>query len=75
MPQKNCRAVQWVLWCVAASLLAGCSLITPDWTPRRRQAANECPFEYMHYCTTSNWGTRCGCMAKQDMEKVLRSRQ
>jgi hypothetical protein len=71
MRQKNCRVAQWVLCCVAASLLAGCSMLTPDWTPRKRQA-DDCPFEYLHYCTHTNWGTRCGCVAKQEMEKILR---
>ena len=50
-----------LLCCTAALLLAAC--ITPDWTPRKRAAA-ECPNEYLHYC-----------MPKQEMERILRSHQ
>lgn len=73
MPKTNCRAAGWLLGCTAALLLPACG-ITPDWTPRKRVAA-ECPHDSLHYCTHSNWGTRCGCMSKQEMEKVLRSHQ
>lgn len=62
-----------LLCCANALLLAACA-ITPDWTPRKGAAA-QCPNEYLHYCTHSNWGTRCGCMPKQEMEKILRSHQ
>ena len=62
------KPARWLLCCPAALLLAAC--ITPDWTPLPRAKA-ECPHEYLHYCTRSNWGTRCGCMPKQDMERVL----
>jgi hypothetical protein len=59
-----------VLCSAAALLLVACG-ITPDWTPRKRAAA-ECPFDYMHYCRHSNYGTQCGCVPREEMEKVLR---
>jgi hypothetical protein len=73
MLQRNRRTAKWLLCCAAVSLSAACA-ITPDWTPRKRAAA-ECPNDYLHYCTHSNSGTRCGCMPKQEMERILRSRQ
>jgi hypothetical protein len=57
--------------CGAAALLQVACGITPDWTARKRAAA-ECPFNYMHYCRHSNYGKECGCVSKQEMEKVLR---
>jgi len=70
MMKTPSRAAASLLLCCLAALLATACGITPDWTSRKRAAA-ECPFDYMHYCTQSNWGKRCGCMSKQDMEKVL----
>lgn len=63
MSNTNSRAARWLLCCTVALLVAACG-ITPDWTPRKRVAA-ECPYDYLHYCTHSNWGTRCGCMSKK----------
>ena len=62
-----------LLLCCAAALLATACAITPDWTPRKRAAA-ECPNDYLHYCVRGNYGPRCGCMPKQEMEAILRSR-
>jgi len=39
--------------CGAAALLQVACGITPDWTSRKRAAA-ECPLDYMHYCRHSN---------------------
>ena len=74
MLERNRGTAKWLLCCAAALLLAAC-VITPEWTPRRRAAAQECPNDYLHYCTHSNSGTRCGCMPRQEMERILRSRQ
>ena len=66
------RAAEWLL-CSGVVLLSSACGITPDWTPRKGAAA-ECPNDYLHYCTHTNYGKRCGCMSKQEMEKVMRGR-
>ena len=69
MTKRYARAARCVLCCAAALLSSAC--MTPDWTSHKRAAA-ECPNDYLHYCTHDNYGKRCGCMPKQEMEKVLR---
>jgi hypothetical protein len=69
----NRRTAGRLLYCVAALLLSACAM-TPEWTPRRRTAA-ECPNGYLRYCTHSNSGTKCGCVLKREMEAILRDRQ
>jgi hypothetical protein len=71
MLKGNHRTARWLLCCVVASLSTACA-ITPDWTPRKRAAA-ECPNDDLQYCMQKNSGTRCGCMPKQEMEAILRS--
>jgi len=68
MPRIN-RAAK--VLCGAAALLQVACGITPDWTSRKRAAA-ECPSGYLHSCRHSNYGKQCGCVSKQEMEKVLR---
>ena len=72
MLRRSPRAANWLLCCAAVLLSSACA-ITPDWTGRKR-AAQECPNDYLHFCRHSNYGKECGCMPKQEMEKVLRGR-
>jgi hypothetical protein len=72
MLERRHRAAKGLLYCAAALLLGACA-ITPDWTPRKRAAA-DCPNGYLHYCRHSNSGTKCGCVLSQEMEAILRSR-
>ncbi len=73
MVKGTSGTTKWPLCCVVALLSAGCAM-TPDWAPRKRATA-QCPKDYLHYCTHSNSGTRCGCMPRQEMEAILRNRQ
>ena len=72
MLQRNYRAARWLLCCTAVLTLAGCSLMTPDWTPRR-VSASECPTNTMHACVIDNYGKRCGCASKQSVEVIAGS--
>jgi hypothetical protein len=64
--------VNGLLCCAAVLTMAGCSLITPEWHPRRASAA-ECPDNQMHACVIDNYGKRCGCARKDDVEAVTGS--
>ena len=66
--------VKWLLCCAAVLTLAGCSLMTPEWHPRRA-SASECPDYSMHSCVIDNYGKRCGCVSKQSVEAMVRSHQ
>jgi hypothetical protein len=73
MLKANWCATRWLLCCAVAPVLVGCTMMTPEWHPRRA-SASECQGDLMHYCVIDNYGKRCGCTPKQDMEAVLRSR-
>ena len=64
----------WLLCGAAVLTLAGCSVITPDWHPRRA-SASECPDQRMQACVIDNYGKRCGCVRKGDVDAMARSHQ
>jgi hypothetical protein len=64
--------VNRLLCCAAVLTMAGCSLITPEWHPRRAAAA-ECADNQMQACVIDNYGKRCGCARKSDVEAMTRS--
>jgi hypothetical protein len=72
MFKRNCPAAAGLLCCAAVLTLAGCSLMTPEWHPRRA-SASECPMEQMHACVIDNYGKRCGCASKRSVEVIAGS--
>jgi hypothetical protein len=64
--------VRSALCCAALLTLVGCTLLTPDWTPRRASASG-CAEKSMHACVIDNYGKRCGCTSKESVEAILRS--
>jgi len=73
MVKNNCRAASSLLCCAAVLTLVGCTMITPEWRPRR--AAAECRADSMEYCVIDNYGKRCSCAPNQSVEAVLRRPQ
>jgi hypothetical protein len=67
----GCR---WLLYGAALLPLIGCTLLTPEWHPRRA-SASDCPAYAMQYCVIDNYGKRCGCAPTQNVEAIARSRQ
>jgi len=74
MLERNCRTPRWLLCCALVPMLAGCTMLTPEWHPRRA-SASQCPENTMHSCVIDNYGKRCGCVAKGEVEAILRSRR
>ena len=74
MSTMNYRAASRLMCCAAVLTLAGCTLLTPEWHPRR-QAEAGCAEDAMQYCVINNYGKRCECSSRQSVEAVLRSHQ
>jgi hypothetical protein len=72
MFKRSCQAAKWLLGCAAVVTLAGCSMLTPEWHPRR-VAGSECPADAMNYCVINNYGKRCSCMRRESVEAMTRS--
>jgi hypothetical protein len=72
MLQANYRAAEWLLCCAAVLTFAGCSVLTPEWRPGRA-SASDCPAYAMNYCVIDNYGKRCGCARKSDVEAMTGS--
>ena len=66
MLKRTFRTVSWLLCCAAAPTLVGCTLLTPEWHPRRA-FASECHAYSMQYCVIDNYGKRCGCASTQSV--------
>jgi hypothetical protein len=60
MLKMNRGLVGWPLCCAVVLTLAGCSMLTPEWHPRRA-SASVCPDYSMEMCVIDNYGKRCGC--------------
>jgi hypothetical protein len=72
MLEQNRRTATWSLPCAVALLSVGCATTQDERSPGR---ATACPNTFLHYCTETGHGRRCGCMPTQAMEKILRARQ
>jgi hypothetical protein len=62
------------LCCAAVLMLVGCTMLTPEWHPRR-VSASDCPDHQMQYCVINNYGKRCECASTQSVEAISRGRQ
>jgi len=54
------RPVRWSLCSAAVLTAVGCTMLTPEWHPRRA-SASDCPAYSTHYCVIDNYGKQCGC--------------
>lgn len=74
MLRLNSLVGRRLLCCAAVLTLAGCTLLTPEWHPRRA-AASGCAEDAMQYCVIDNYGKRCECTSRQSAGAVLGSHQ
>lgn len=72
MLRINLEPARSTLCCAALLTLVGCTMLTPDWTPRSASASG-CAENSMHACVIDNYGKRCGCTSKESVEAILRS--
>jgi hypothetical protein len=73
MLERNCQAAKWLLCCAAVLTFAGCTT-TREGHMRRNALTSQCPDNAMHACVRSGHGRTCGCVRKQSVEAILRSR-
>jgi hypothetical protein len=61
---------RWLLLGATLSVVAGCAS-----GGGMTRSGHECPSGFVEYCDVSNYGSRCGCVSRTQIDSVLREWQ